>query len=259
MQRVPRIPTVRRPPWPEELRAVLGPPGRALPLDSSPRSHVWRVEVSGTPVVVKQLAAGAQADERYAREVAALRLAARVDPPVVPRLLATAAGDRLLVLEHLEHRTPPDDWLIGYAASLARLHAAGGPDATGLLPAWSGPAPRDADAFLGLARTLEAALPHGVRAELDALLERLARLPGRALLHGDPCPGNDLHTPTGIRFVDFEQAALGNGLVELAYLRIGFPTCWCATAPAGPLLEAAEAAYRTAWRTATGTEVEGSP
>lgn len=99
-------------------------------------------------------------------------------------------------------------------------------------------------------------MPPGVRTELDGLVNRRLGAPGHALLHGDPCPGNDMHTSGGVRFIDFEQAALGNGLVELAYLRIGFPTCWCVTAPAPPLLHAAEAAYRATWRDATGTEVQ---
>ena len=88
-------------------------------------------------------------------------------------------------------------------------------------------------------------------------MRRLGQAPGHSLLHGDPCPGNDLHTASGVRFIDLEQAALGNGLTELAYLRIGFPTCWCATAAAPPLLDRAESAYRAAWRTATGTEPSG--
>ncbi|MEU3295245.1 aminoglycoside phosphotransferase family protein [Streptomyces longwoodensis] len=245
-------------PWGEGLRAELGVPRRVRGLASSPRSRVWRAELSGTPVVVKQLVEGPEAEDRYAREVTALGLASRVDPPVVPGVLGVDPGARVLVLEHVEERPPPGDWVIGYAEALARLHAATGPDDAGLLPAWSGPNGADVDAFLGLARTLGCAVPSAVRAELEALVDRLARTPGRALLHGDPCPGNDLHTGSGgLRFIDFEQAALGNGLVELAYLRIGFPTCWCATAPDRPLLDAAETAYRTAWRRATGADVRG--
>ncbi|WP_261576470.1 phosphotransferase family protein, partial [Frankia gtarii] len=122
-------------------------------------------------------------------------------------------------------------------------------------PVWSGPTHDDVDSFLRLAHALGVAVPRGVRAELDGLVSRLARSPGTALLHGDPCPGNDLHTGSGVRFIDFEQAALGDGLTELAYLRIGFPTCWCVTAPLRPLLDAAEAAYRAAWRQQTGLDV----
>lgn len=242
-------------PWGDELRAGLGAPRRSRRLSSSPRSQVWRVQTAGAPVVVKQIVGGSDADDRYAREVAALRLAAGADPPVVPALLGTAPGDRVLVLEHLDHRRPSGDWIVDYATALARLHAVGRPEHAGVLPRRQGPDETDAASFLRLAAALEAPVPPGVPGELDALVHRLARVPGHALLHGDPCPGNDLHTTGGTRFIDFEQASLGSGLVELAYLRIGFPTCWCVTAAAAPLLERAETAYRTAWRTETGDEL----
>jgi tRNA A-37 threonylcarbamoyl transferase component Bud32 len=209
--------------------------------------------LSGSPVVVKQFVDGPEAADRYAREVTALQLASTVDPPVVPRLLGTDPTGRVLVLEHLEHEKPRPDWIVDYATALARLHSATGAG----LPAWSGPGQHDIDSFLGLARTLGAAVPAGARDELEGLVDRLSRMEGTALLHGDPCPGNDLHTSAGVRFIDFEQAAQGNGLVELAYLRIGFPTCWCATIPHSETLAAAEAAYRATWQNATGTEVSG--
>ncbi len=47
--------------------------------------------------------------------------------------------------------------------------------------------------------------------------------------------------------MDFEQASLGRGATELAYLRVGFPTCWCVTAVRPELLAAAESAYREQW------------
>lgn len=241
-------------PFTDVLRERLGPARRAVRLGSSPRSRVWRVELGGVPAVVKQAVESADADERYAREVTALRLAARVAPPVVPRLLGTDPGARLLVLEHVEHRRPSPDWVVGYASALARLHAAASsaPVEEAGLPAWQGPVRADLDAFLALAGRLGVPVPDGTDAELAALLRRLGTAPGRALLHGDPCPGNDLHTPDGIRFIDFEQSSLGNGLTELAYLRMGFPTCWCVTDTPGPLLREAEAAYGAAWEAATG-------
>ncbi|WP_326770512.1 aminoglycoside phosphotransferase family protein (plasmid) [Streptomyces sp. NBC_01591] len=239
----------------DELRAELGTPRRSRRLDSSPRSHVWRVELAGGPAVVKQFVDGPDAEERYAREVAALRLAARADEPVVPALLGTDPGERMLVLEYLDHRRPPGDWIVDYAAALARLHAAARPEDAGVLPRWLGPGEADVESFLGLAQALDAPVAPGVSGELEDLVHRLGQESGHALLHGDPCPGNDLHTADGIRFIDFEQASLGSGLMELAYLRIGFPTCWCVTAASAPLLDRAEAAYRTAWHTATGTEL----
>ncbi|MFE2322987.1 aminoglycoside phosphotransferase family protein [Streptomyces sp. NPDC059385] len=237
------------------LRAELGSPRRARRLGSSPRSRVWRVELPQAPAVVKQIVDGPDADERYAREVAALRLASRAETPVVPALLATDPVERVLVLEHLDHRRPAGDWIVDYAAALARLHAAAGPADAGVLPRWRGPDRADVDAFLGLATALGVPGVPGVAEELADLVGRLGEASGHALLHGDPCPGNDLHTAGGIRFVDFEQASLGSGLMELAYLRIGFPTCWCVTSASEALLERAEHAYRTAWRAATGSEV----
>lgn len=239
------------------LRAELGTPGRARRLGSSPRSRVWRVELPDTTVVVKQVVDGPDPDERYTREVTALRLAARGEARVVPALLATDPGERVLVLEHLEQRRPAGDWIVGYAGALARLHATARPEDAGALPRWRGPGPADAAAFLRLAAALDVPVTPRAAGELHALVERLGRADGHALLHGDPCPGNDLHTAEGVRFVDFEQASLGNGLTELAYLRIGFPTCWCVTSAPEPLLRRAEGAYRDAWRSATGREAPG--
>ncbi|MFD7032376.1 phosphotransferase family protein [Streptomyces sp. NPDC059917] len=246
-------------PFGDGLRDRLGPPGRAQRLESSPRSLVWRVELAGGPAVIKQLVAGPGARDRYAREVAALRLAGRRPAgPVAPVLLAADPVERVLVLEHLEHLRPGPEWIVEYAAALGRLHACGaapcGADAAGL-PRWRGPGEEDVAAFLGFAGALGAQVPAGARAQLSALVERLAAAPVDSLLHGDPCPGNDLHTPAGIRFVDFEQAALGSGLAELAYLRIGFPSCAWVTAAAPPLLARAEAAYRAVWREERGEDL----
>ncbi|MGW4384539.1 phosphotransferase [Kitasatospora sp. NPDC004531] len=254
----------------ERLRAELGSPRKARRLVSSPRSRVWRAELSGAPVVVKQLVDSPGADDRFAREAAALALASRkagrTGRPVVPALLGTDPAARVLVLERLTDRTPGPGWQVDYAAALAGLHASAPADLDDLagtapgtaLPAWTGPTERDLGCFIALARSLDVPAPPGARAEAEALLARLSATPARhALLHGDPCPGNDLHTAEGVRFIDFEQSSLGPGAVEFAYLRIGFPTCWCSTAPPSEVLAAAEHAYRTAWRAATGTDAAG--
>ncbi|MER5897117.1 phosphotransferase [Streptomyces sp. NPDC001876] len=254
-----------RVPISDELRSALGSPTTAVLLDSSPRSRVWRVGLrDGGRVIVKQItdAGGGgtvpDGDARYAREVAALRLAARATRPgVAPALLATDPGSRVMVLEHLDDLGAADNWMPGYAESLARLHALTGPADTGTLPAWSGPTAADADSFLALAEALDVPVPPAVPNELAGLIDRLRPAPHHALLHGDPCPGNDLRTATGVRFVDFEHASLGNGLVELAYLRIGFPTCWCAMSVTGAPLAEAEGVYRATWRSLTGTDVPG--
>jgi hypothetical protein len=247
----------RRVPFGEALRAELGEPKRVRKLHSSPRSRVWRVELDGTPAIVKQIVDGADPDGQYAREATALRLAARAHPPVAPRLLAVDEQHRVLVLEHLARRQPGPEWVTGYAETLARLHATTGPDDAGALPAWSAPGPADVEAFLRFAHALDVRADPTIRTELGALLERLDPTGNFALLHGDPCPGNDLHVDGGVRFVDYEGAALGNGLQELAYLRVGFPTCWASMELPEPALAEAEAAYRATWRRETGTDVPG--
>jgi hypothetical protein len=244
-------------PYGERLRERLGPASEPRRLASSPRSNVWVASVDGTSVVVKQVVGDGDAPARYAREVTALRLAARVTPAVVPRLLTTDPPSRTLVLEHLADEGPAPGWVVAYATGLARLHAATDPSDAGTLPRWRGPGRDDVEAFLRLAAELGVPPEPAVADELTALVERLGRSTGHALLHGDPCPGNDLYAGGKVRFVDLEGAALGDGVVELAYLRIGFPTCWCVTEVTEPLLNRAEAAYRATWEATTGRPVTG--
>ncbi|WP_371604218.1 aminoglycoside phosphotransferase family protein [Streptomyces sp. NBC_01220] len=253
-----------RVPFNEALLSTVGTPQQTELLDSSPRSRVWRVRLTdGRMVIVKQITdagdTSADADTRFAREAAGLRLAGRTSgrPAVAPAVLATDLPSRVLVLEHLEDLGRTDDWMPGYAESLARLHALTGPADAGALPASSGPTATDAESFLTLASALDVPVPSTVPDELAGLLERLDPTPHHALLHGDPCPGNDLRTADGVRFVDFERASLGHGLIELAYFRIGFPTCWCAmSVTAAPLTEV-EDVYRATWRGLTGKDVPG--
>jgi hypothetical protein len=240
------------------LRAALGEPQSVTSVQSSPRSEVWRANFGGVETVVKRATGGPDAAARFARELTALGLASRADPPVTAELIAVDAGGSTMVLRRLADEPPGDDWAVRYAESLARLHAVTGPGDAGELPRWQPPGPEDAEAFLALARALEVPVPSGVPAELAGLLDRLGAAAGHALLHGDPCPDNALLTPDGIRFVDLEQAALGNGLMELAYLRIGFPTCWCSLGIPPGVLAQAEERYRAVWKAAKGAEVTGS-
>jgi Ser/Thr protein kinase RdoA (MazF antagonist) len=242
----------------ESLRAALGAPVVISQLPSSERSRVWLVEFDGEPAIVKQIVDRPGAGMWYAREETALRLAGRARPPVVPVVLWSDPGERVLVLEYLAERPRSRDWLTEYATALARLHACGRAADAGVLPAWAGPGPADAQAFTDLAARMDVPVPPGLPAELNALIRRLSPTAGHALLHGDPCPDNAVHTAAGIRFIDLEAAALGCGQAELAYLRIGWPTCWCATSAPEPELRQAEAAYRSTWRSVTGTDPAGS-
>ncbi len=239
---------MRRMPRSDRLRDELGVPRRVVRLSSSPRSRVWRAELADAVAVVKQVVGGPDATQRYEREVTALTVAGRVRPAVTPAVLALDEGARLMALEYLPYRPPGPDGVVSWARALARLHAAAGSEEAGLLPRWSGPTTQDVAAFLRFAGSLEVKISQAVEEELAALLVRLAGTGQQALLHGDPCPDNALHTDSGVRFVDFERACLGNGATELAYLRAGFPTCWCVTSTSRELLTEAETAYRESWR-----------
>jgi phosphotransferase family enzyme len=231
---------------------ALGEPVLVRQLDSSQRSRVWLAEFGGSPAVIKQITGGPDATERYHREISALRLAAAARPAVVPELLGTDPAARLMVLEYLAADGPTAaGWHVDYASALARLHATG---RVAGLPEHTGPGPADVRAFLVLAARLGVAVPDDAGDELRRLLERLDSAARDALLHGDPCPDNAVPTATGIRFVDLEQASLGSGAVELAYLTMGFPTCWCVASTPLVVLDEARAAYRTTWRQITGAE-----
>lgn len=246
----------------DRLIARLGVPRRVQRLGSSPRSRVWWAVLPDGPVIVKGIVGDGDAAERFRREVAALRLAGTARPPVVPRLLAADDEARLMVLEYLDEGRPGPGWQLDYATTLARLHACAwtADGATPVeLPRWQGPDDADVADFAELATAWGVTVSDSASDELTALTRRLAERPATALLHGDPCPvGNVLYSSAGLRFIDLEQAGLGDGLVELAYPRIGFPTCYSSPdTPPGPLREA-EAAYRETWRAHTGTEADGS-
>lgn len=248
-------------PLTDELRTEFGAPGAVRRIGSSPRSRVWAAELGGRPVVVKQAVGGPDAGARFAREVTALRMAARAPRPVAAPLLAVDDDSRVMVLGRVARTSPAADWPVAYAEALARLHATGSAADADRLPRWSGPTDADVAAFCDFAGSLGVPVTAQGRHELAAAVARLAAdtATHSALLHGDPCPGNDLYTSTGAVFVDFEGAALGSGAVELAYLRIGFPTCWGSMALSAAALAAAEDAYTAVWRETTGTPVPGDP
>jgi hypothetical protein len=71
--------------------------------------------------------------------------------------------------------------------------------------------------------------------------------PWQALVHGDPCPDNVLLAADGTaKLIDFEFARPGHALLDAAYWRMGFPTCWCAGRVPDALSRQLDDAYRIA-------------
>ncbi|HEX8867760.1 MAG TPA: hypothetical protein VF821_19025 [Lentzea sp.] len=194
-------------------------------LESGVRSSVWQ---DGDRVIKQVIGERAAFD----REVTALRLAEHTG--LVPRVLDVDADNQTVVLERLRSDPPREDWVVDYARGLAKLHRATGAEHAGLLPRQVVP---DPEPFLRFVRAMDVEIGG---AERELVFEDTGKFD---LLHGDPCPGNDMYTERGARFVDLEGAALGDGLSELVYLRIGFPTCATVSETPRELREAAEQAY----------------
>ena len=204
-------------------------------LYSSPGSRVRRIRFQGTRAVAKQLI-GAHAGARFQRELTALTAAAGRD--LVPAVFKADSQRNLLIMEQLDVVDGMPPWP-EWAKALARLHAV--PPAG--LPGVTGPSAKDLDAFLRLCHALDVPADAAAEAEFGRVLDVLAAEPAENLVHGDPCLGNVLAGPAGVRFVDFEQAGAGCGLAELAYLRIGFPTCGVPYRLTEAEIAEAEAAY----------------
>lgn len=233
--------------------------------DGHPRNTVRRALVDGRgQVVLKTSGAGS-------RELAALRLLAGRSAPA-PELLGWSDG--LLVLEDLGSGPTLADRLLGrdpaaaaaaltgWAAALGRLAAATAGDGdrfADLLAETSplGPPPVDtmagelADAATALARELPRLGVTPSTAALDELrgLAALLDVPGAAALTpGDTCPDNTIEGPRGTALIDFEHAQHANVAWTAAYLRVPWPTCWCAWAMPEPVVAAALAAWSDAAR-----------
>jgi hypothetical protein len=76
----------------------------------------------------------------------------------------------------------------------------------------------------------------------------LPKASAAVLTHGDPCPDNALLVDEEMRLIDFEFAGLRSPLIDGAYGRVPFPTCWCVNRLPENLALAMEATYRAELR-----------
>jgi Phosphotransferase enzyme family len=252
--------------------------------DENRRNLILRATVSrvGTPprsVIIKAtratgfdaMAANAFAESGLVKEwTAAAFLADRAPNGThCPAFLAGDAARGLVVFEDLGADPgslvgplldgPADgarQALIAYAISLGRLHA----DTLGctadhaaalqrFFPASRAPSPGGGDKWRREVVDKVHNLLGGtiVNAEVALVAERLAR-PGAwlGLAHHDACPDNVLMIDGHARLLDFEFARPGHILLDAAYWRMGFPTCWCAGRVPRDVQAAMDRAYRQA-------------
>jgi hypothetical protein len=257
------------------------PVGLADPVDlgGSGRSRVLRVRVTDNPfslprwLVIKHHGpAEPGSPDTFVHEAASYQLLMSLTwrDWVAPELIAHDAVARMLVLEDLGRSATLADRLLGgdaraaesallgWARALGRLHAtsAGREDDFTVLLRRLG-RPRPVDALAGEAKLALDTLPDLLRTELrvptsaQVLKQACAatRLLGpgglRAFSPSDVCPDNTVLTSRGVRFLDFEWGCYRDVLLDAAYLRVPFPSCWCVFELPPGMAEAMLAAWRS--------------
>lgn len=240
-----------------DLRAVAHLTGRA-------RNQVWRVSDGEATYVVKAYpdldGAG------WARETAALE--ALAGSGAAPRLLGVLDDPRLVVLEDLGRAPHLADALLGadpgrakaalesWVDAVARLHVATddavlstfgsrlgvrSPElGTHWMPEQLAGAGR---ALVSLADRVGLRTPDEVVETLTDLASGFAG-PVVVLTPGDTCPDNNLVLPDRVRLLDFEGAEIRHLAWDVAYLRVPWPSCWCAWRLPSDLAEGLLRRYR---------------
>ena len=213
-------------------------------LGGSRRSVVRRVRVgTGTAIVKEYLE---PEEKTWSREAAGLKAA---DGVRAPRLLGVREDPAVVVMSDLGPGPDVADALLGTDAVLGRDRILAWARAVGELQAHT------ADRL----DVFREALASGVRTDLtvsqvdglgsalatlcatnglpwddavpDAIQDALTPLrtgPDLALTPSDTCPDNNLLGPDGLMLLDFEHAEIRHRAWEAAYLRVPWPSCWCA-------------------------------
>ena len=218
-------------------------------------------------VIVKAYPPGPDGENSFAAEAAGLTLAG--DTGLAPDLLAADQRSLTVVMSDLGRAPSLADTLLGtgqeraaralldWAEACGRLSVAMAgrePEFARLRRNYAGGSPVTAPGsgleqrVLGVAE--RAALvgvtaTEGLAAELAEVAVELARPVCLVFSPGDICPDNNLLTPGGIRFLDFEASGYHAVFLDAAYLRMPFSTCWCVFRLPPELRDAAEARYRT--------------
>lgn len=213
-------------------------------LGGSRRSVVRRVRSGTETFIVKEYL---QPEEMtWSREAAGLKAAAGVR---APRLIGVSADPAVVVMSDLGSGTNVAEALLGPDAALGRDQILAWAQAIGEFQAHTADRLhvfREAladgvrtDVTVGqienLGSTLEARCAENglpwVETVPDAIEEVVAPLRAGsdlALTPSDPCPDNNLNGPDGLLLLDFEHAEIRHRAWEAAYLRVPWPSCWCA-------------------------------
>lgn len=177
-------------------------------------------------------------------------------------------GDRtvgLIILEDVQHRGCLSEPLLGndcvqaeqallrYAACLGQLHA----DTLGKVEEFEtlfqevAPHLKPPRATINIQRHQLILESLGIQPESDwrhdlESIDEAVRHPGDflAYVHADACPDNVLDTGQELRLIDFETGGFGHALLDAAYGRMMFPSCWCANRLPPAIVKQMEDTYR---------------
>ena len=227
-------------------------------------------------VIVKAYPPGPDGESSFAAEAAGLALAG--DTGLAPELLAADQRSLTVVMSDLGRAPSLADTLLETAPDPAGQDRAARDRAAQALLDWAeacgrlsvATAGREAE-FARLRRTYtggsdpkapesgleqrilgvadRAALvgvttPGDLAAELAEVAAEIATPACPVFSPGDICPDNNLLTPGGVQFIDFEASGYHAVFLDAAYLRMPFSTCWCVFRLPPGLRAAAEARYR---------------
>ncbi|GHO78571.1 hypothetical protein KSD_63420 [Ktedonobacter sp. SOSP1-85] len=257
--------------------------GEGEELQGNARSRVLRFPVQEGPgsapesVIVKHTnsetfapEAGNGAAWRLFNDWASLQFLSQVEAPE-PFAPAFYGGDPqvgLYVMEDLKAGTRLDHLLLGsnpeaaeaglmaYASLHGRLHAltAGREAEYVSIRERLGPVASSdsyynyewlSSALYEITGLLDVLVKPGADEELqDLRASLLAPGPFNVFVQSDAAPDNFLFDGTHWCLLDFEGARYTHALLETAYCRMPFPTCWCVYRMPEPLIERMETAYR---------------
>jgi len=217
-------------------------------------------------VIVKVYPPGPDSGRRFAAEAAGLALVG--DTGLAPELLAADQRSLTVVMSDLGRAPSLADALLAIGQNRAGRALLDWAEACGRLAvAVAGREPEFArlqrqyaggesdDSFeadlqqrvLGVAERaalLGVTAPDGLVTELAEVAAEVARRAYPVFSPGDICPDNNLLTPGGVRFIDFEASGYHSVFLDAAYLRMPFSTCWCVFRLPPDLRDAAEERYR---------------
>jgi len=239
-------------------------------LGGSDRSVVLRCRrAGGGTVVLKSYPRTADGADHLAAEAAGLAFTSGAG--VGPDLLAVDRTARLIVMTDLGDGPSLADLLLGESAESARTALLDWALACGRLAARTAGRQRElaglrnayaadpaAGAGRGAGHWLERRIreapdllarlgfepPAGLGDDLDVIAALLGPGGPEVFSPGDICPDNNLVTPRGVRFLDYENAEFHSAFLDAAYLRMPFSSCWCVFRLPAALAGPAEAAYR---------------